>query len=106
MEIIRGTTPTITANIKDEIDFSAIEAIWIYISQRNRVIIDKTTENVDVDSENKKFSITLTQEETLRLEADTSTILQIRILVAESTAMATKTYPINVLEIYKGGIIS
>ena len=41
MELIRGTTPTIEINILTEIDLNQVSEVWVYISQQNKVKVDK-----------------------------------------------------------------
>lgn len=41
MEIIRGTTPTIVITITNEMDLTTIQEVWVYISQQNKVRVDK-----------------------------------------------------------------
>ena len=53
MQIIRGTTPTITINVKSELDFELITEIWLYIAQQNKVKVDKVIEDVTLNDEKK-----------------------------------------------------
>ena len=73
MEIIRGTTPTIIITITSELDFTTIQQVWVYISQQNKVKIDKLISDVSFNPEEKKISVTLTQEDTLALKANSDT---------------------------------
>lgn len=106
MQIIRGTTPLITANVRSNIDLSAVNEVWAYIYQQGRVIIDKklSDEQVVIDTDTRKITVQLTQEDTLALRADSGAIFQMR-LVMGSTALATNGFNIMVREVYKDGII-
>jgi hypothetical protein len=105
MEIIRGTTPTIIITITNKMDLTTIQAVWVYISQQNKVKVDKLFSDVVIDAENNKILVKLTQEDTLALKSGDA-LFQIRLLLADGTALATIATDIKILEIYKGGIIS
>lgn len=104
MEIIRGTTPTIIISIQTEIDLSEVSAAWIYISQQNKVRVNKELSDIEIDAEEKTITVVLTQEDTLNLKAGIETLFQIRLRLAD-TALATTATKIVVKEIYKEGII-
>ena len=46
MQLIRGTTPTINMNVKSELDLTLVKNIWVYVSQQNKVKIDKGIDDV------------------------------------------------------------
>lgn len=104
MEIIRGTTPTIIISIQTEIDLSEVSAAWIYISQQNKVRVNKGLSDIEIDTDEKTITVVLTQEETLNLKAGIETLFQIRLRLND-TALATTATKITVKEIYKEGII-
>ena len=104
MQLIRGTTPTIIINVTSDIDLTNITQVWVYISQRGAVVIDKDISNVQIDTEHKQISVILTQEETLALKAEDA-LFQIRVLLSDDTALATIASEVNVIEVYKGGVI-
>ena len=104
MQIIRGTTPTITANVRSNIDLSQVDNVWVYIYQQGQVVIDKEDNQVEIDDAAKKIKIILSQEDTLALRADVGALFQIRLLIGD-TAYATPAANLTVREIYKGGII-
>lgn len=109
MQIIRGTTPTIEITVKNELDFSTIQQVWVYISQQKKTKVDKLISDVIFDTENSKISVTLSQEDTLGLKANDNanitTLFQIRLLLNDGTALATVAKEVDVIEIYKEGII-
>ena len=106
MQLIRGTTPTIQINVITEIDLSQVTAIWVYISQQNKVKVDKELSDVSFDYDNRQILATLTQEDTLALKADVDTLFQIRLLLENETALATVASKVTVKEVYKGGVIT
>ena len=106
MDIIRGTTPTIIVTVQTkEVDLSEVMSIWAYISQQNKVKIDKELCDVTIDTEHKTITLTLSQEDTLALRAGYDTIFQIRLLLEDGTALATPGAKVVVKEVYKGGVI-
>ena len=105
MRIIRGTTPTITITVTSELDFTTIQQVWIYISQQNKVKIDKLISDVSFDPENKQILVTLSQDDTLALKAGSEALFQIRLLLNNETALATVASKVDVLEVYKGVVI-
>lgn len=105
MQIIRGTTPTITANVRSSIDLSQVDDIWVYIYQQGSVVINKGISDVDIDTDLKTIKISLSQEETLSLKADTAAIFQIRLLLSSGIALATLAANVAIREVYKGGVI-
>lgn len=104
MEIIRGTTPTIEINIKSDIDLSAVAQVWVYISQFDRVKVDKLIQDVEIQSEPKKILVKLEQTDTLKLESGKA-MFQIRLLLEDGTALATVASEVSILQVYKGGVI-
>ena len=106
MQLIRGTTPTIEITVQTEIDLTQVAEIWIYISQQNKVKVDKKIEDVTFDYAQKKMTIQLSQEDTLSLKANSDALFQIRLLLTDETALATLASEVTIEEIYKGGVIS
>lgn len=105
MKITRGTTPTININVKSEIDLALISVIWVYITQNNRVVIDKELKDCRIDVENRIISLDLSQDDTLNLKVGEG-LFQIRLLLTNGTALATKASRISVEEVYKDGVIA
>ena len=105
MQIIRGTTPTIVITVTSELDFTKIQQVWVYISQQNKVKVDKLISDVSFDPENKKISVRLEQDDTLALKANNEALFQIRLLLNDDTALATVASEVDVIEVYKGGVI-
>lgn len=105
MQLIRGTTPTIEITVQTEIDLHQVAEVWIYISQQNKVKVDKQLEDVTFDYENRVMSITLSQDNTLALK-EGDALFQIRMLLMDGTALATLASKVTVKEVYKGGVIT
>lgn len=105
MQIIRGTTPTIQINVLSDIDMTTITQVWVYIAQQNKTKVDKVISDVWIDVAEKIIKVTLTQEDTLDLRAGDA-LFQIRLLLNDGTALATVASKVNVIEVYKGGVIA
>ena len=105
MKFIRGTTPTIEITVNSDIDLHQVAQVWVYISQQNKVKVDKQLENVTFDYEERTMTVTLSQEDTLNLK-EGDALFQIRLLLMDGTALATLASKVDVKPIYKGGVIS
>ena len=104
MQLIRGTTPRITAKIKNDIDLHTLVEVWVYISQQNKVKVDKTIDDVSFDYENKYIIVPLTQEDTLALKKGEA-LIQIRALTVNEQALGMEAQDVEIIEVYKGGVI-
>jgi hypothetical protein len=105
MQIIRGTTPIITANVKSNINLANVTQAWAYIYQQGEIVVDKTASQVVIDAQAKTIRIALTQAETLSLRADVGALFQIRLKLSSGAAFASLAANIAVKEVYKGGVI-
>lgn len=105
MKFIRGTTPTIEITVKGDIDLHQVAQVWVYISQQNKVKVDKLISDVTFDYEHKIIGVLLSQKDTLALRAGDA-LFQIRLLLMDNTALATVASKVDVIEVYKGGVIS
>lgn len=104
MQLIRGTTPTIIITVQTEIDLHQASEVWIYISQQNKVKVDKQLDDVTFDYEERTMSVTLSQEDTLALK-EGEALFQIRLLLMDGTALATLASKVDVKPVYKQGVI-
>lgn len=105
MDLIRGTTPTILITVKTEVDLTQVTAIWVYISQQNKVKVDKQLDDVAFNYEDRQIIANLSQEDTLGLRTGEA-LFQIRMLLENGTALATIASKVKVIEVYKGGVIT
>lgn len=99
--MIRGTTPTICFHLP--FDLEEIEEMWLTIAQRGKDVITK--EKADMEYDNGTFSVKLTQDETLRLDARQKTEVQLRVKFITGDAIASDAQPVNVDDILKDGVI-
>ena len=105
MQLIRGTTPRITAKIKNDIDLHTLVEVWVYISQQNKVKVDKTIDDVSFDYVNRYIIVPLTQEDTLALKKGDA-LIQIRALTVNEQALGMEAQDVEIIEVYKGGVIT
>ena len=98
----RGTTPTHTFTIPNEISVPTLEVIYITYSQFGRTVLEKDIDDLLIN--NQKLSITLTQEETLSFKDGTANV-QIRCRSSEDIAYASDIKTIKVETVQKKGII-
>lgn len=99
--IIRGTTPTNIFNVN--VDLTEAEDIIISYAQKGNVVINKMISDIDVTEE--AISTTLTQTETLKLDAAYNVEIQIRALFDDGTAIASDIISVDVGAILYEGVI-
>ena len=99
--MIRGTTPTLEFVIP--FDTGQLAEAFVTLSQNEVIIIDKALTECNC-SENK-LSVRLTQEETLKLQCDCTTEIQIRAKTLEGEAIASQIIKVNTERILKDGVI-
>lgn len=99
--MIRGTTPTIC--FKLPLPNDQISECWLTINQRGEEVITKTKSDITYDGE--KYSVKMTQEETLQLDDSQYAEIQLRLRTASGDALASKVARVDVLKILKEGVI-
>ena len=100
--MIRGTTPILHFTLPFEV--SELSEYWITISQRyENIKIDKTS--ADCTASGSEITLTLTQEDTLKLMPDKPAYIQIRALTTEDIAIASNMVTCDVGDILKEGVI-
>lgn len=99
--MIRGTTPTLEFVIP--FDTSMLACAHVTLSQNGRIVIDKALD--ECSCEESKLTVKLTQEETLKLECDCITEIQIRARTTDGEAMASNIMRVNTGRILKDGVI-
>lgn len=99
--MIRGTTPTLEFVIP--FDTGQLAEAFVSLSQNETVIIDKPLAECQCNGD--KLIVRLTQEETLKLECDIVTEIQIRARTLEGEAIASQIIKVNTERILKDGVI-
>lgn len=105
--IRRGSTPRITARVKDDIDLTPIKSVWLTVTQGitdKQIVIDKVTSDLTING--KIVSVMLTQEETLSLTASVQTYTQIRLLDDSDIAYVSQRVYTVVEDVDKEGEIT
>lgn len=97
----RGTTPTNTFNV--DIDLTDAEVVYITYQQRHSTVIERSKSEIDITP--TALTVQLTQEETLRLAANISVVIQIRARFSDGTAVASNIIQTDVQTVLKSGVI-
>ncbi len=98
--MIRYTTPTLTFKLPFESSY--VTTAFVTIEQRN-LSIEKTLDDCEVGDDT--ITLTLSQEDTGKLEAKTETLVQLRCKGTDGKAYASKKFKIEVDDVLKDGII-
>lgn len=99
--MIRGTTPTLEFTLPFNV--SVIARAWVTLSQRNNVVLNKEFEECNCVDD--KLTVKLTQEETLLLDCNCNTEIQIRIRTHEDESLASDIITVRTHRILKDGVI-
>lgn len=99
--MIRGTTPTLEFAIPFET--ALLAEAYITLSQNRQVVLEKKLE--ECNCEERKLSVRLTQEETLKLDCECNTEIQIRARTVSGDALASDIITVNTDRILKDGVI-
>ena len=105
--IIRGTTPTIIFNIDTELDLNELAEVWITFKTKPGNAAKELTfmkDDVEIDAENSRIVLALTQRQTLSFTASTYQI-QIRLRMNDDLAYASKIIEEPIGRILKDGVI-
>lgn len=102
--MIRGTTPTLVFNVNSQIDLTKIDKAYLTINQNGTNVLELSTERLTAYSQEHTIAATLTQNETLSL-GEGFVLIQLRLLMTDGTAMASKVIRTDVDRILKGGTI-
>lgn len=100
--MIRGTTPTHIFRLP--IDTGTIKELRITYRQLGHTVLEKTES--DVETQEKTVQFTLTQEEALLFRASYKVDLQVKVLLADGSVMASKIMPVSVSEILNEEVLA
>ena len=98
--MFRGTTPTNRFEV--EVDLTEAEVIYITYKQGDKVLFEKTKQDIEVAPDS--LTVVLTQQETLKL-GGREVKIQIRARFPDGTAIASNVIRASVDEILKEGVI-
>lgn len=99
--MIRGTTPTLKFTLPFSID--TIDKLYVSICQNNVIVIEKSL--YECTYQDNVLSVTLTQEDTLKLSCDSKAEIQIRALTKHNESIASNIVTVCVDRILKDGTI-
>lgn len=99
--MIRGTTPTVQWTLP--FDHSLLECMYLTISQRGTVLVEKSLTDCTCDGAN--VSCRLSQEDTLALDCKKPAEIQVRVKTINGDAMASQIVSIPAGRILKDGEI-
>ena len=105
----RGTTPTHTFTLPDNLKTATISALYITYAQHGTTVLEKTLD--DVTNNNGVLTCTLTQADTLAFDVKNQVCncdkvnIQVRIKTSDGVAMASDIMAIPISDILKDGEI-
>ena len=99
--LYRGTTPTIKFSLN--YDTSTLTVAYITFSQKGYIKFEKTLEDCNLGT--NYITVKLTQEDTLKLTPNIPVETQVRALLADGTAVASKIIEKDVADVLKDGEI-
>lgn len=101
--MIRGTTPTLQFTISGDVAVSNIQEMWLTFAQFGEIIINKSRNEMEIDG--NVVTVTLSQEETLKLKSGKQINMQLRILLTDGTALASGVKRFTIGDVLKDGKI-
>ena len=102
--MIRGTTPTLLFNLPFSASIIKSAEITIkYVDELKKILLTKTLEDCELGENSIRTK--LTQEETLQFPAPAITLVQLRILTNDGTALATEPYKVSVKKLLADEVI-
>ena len=99
--MIRGTTPKLEFALPFEID--SLDEAYITLSQKNVPLVEKSLENCECAG--KTLSVRLAQEDTLKLDCDYHTEIQVRAKLVSGEVIASNIFTCTTGRILKDGVI-
>ena len=105
----RGTTPTHTFTLPDDLKTATISALYITYAQHGTTVLEKTLSDVTING--GVITCTLTQADTLKFEVldqhcgCDKVAIQVRMKTSDGAAMASDIMRIPVQDVLKDGEI-
>lgn len=99
--MIRGTTPLLEFTLPFET--SLLAEAWVTLAQNEEVVLNKELEMCECDG--CILSVKLTQEETLLLDCNCKTEIQVRVRTHAGDALASDIIKVGTERILKDGVI-
>ena len=99
--MIRGTTPTLEFDVP--FDTELLAEAYVTLSQNREIVVDKPL--TECQCSGNKITVRLTQEETLKLDCECNTEIQIRARMVDGNAVASNIITVSTNRILKDGVI-
>lgn len=91
--MFRGTTPILSFKIKDVKDLSSVvDDIWITLKNKDKIVINKTFKDNEVELDENIASIKLSEQETLDFKPREEIRVQMKIKFADKTISASPIF--------------
>lgn len=100
-DVFRGTTPTWKITLP--FPTASIDKIYLYVSQDKKLLFTK--ENDDMEFDTYAVIVTLTQEDTLKIDDEKVLDGQIRVKYTSGVVGASYPFHFDAIGILKGGVI-
>jgi hypothetical protein len=100
-KMIRGTTPKLEFTLPFEV--ATLTDCYVTLAQNDTVLVEKCM--TDCQCDGKTLVARLTQEETLKLDCDCNTEIQIRAKTTMGEAIASDIFMVDTGRILKDGVI-
>lgn len=97
--MIRGTTPTITMRLPDNIAVDSIEKAIVSIEQSGKEVIFRDSSSINRDDKNNTLAVKLKEEETFSLSAKNKACVQLKVKLFDGTVIASLPTPITVIDV-------
>lgn len=101
--MIQGTTPKHTFVL--DVDVDQIEKVNILYTQEGYIVLKKTTEDCEFDSENKSVAVTLSQKDTFDFNSEAKVEVQVRLLLKDGQALASDPVKMSVSRCFDNEVI-
>lgn len=101
--MIRGTTPTLCFKTPYEADM--VGSGYITFTMRGDITLDIPLSDESVSIGDNVISLTLTQSQTLSFDPQATTLVQLRLVLADKTAVASNIVNVPVGKVLKDGEI-
>ena len=98
-EMTRGTTPTHEFNTN--VDLTDAKIVYITYMQNGETVVEKTIDDAVIDGD--KITVSLTEEDTLKFDANSLVEIQLRVGFENGERIASNIMRVRVQKILKDG---
>ena len=97
--MIRGTTPTITMKLPNDVSIGNVESATISIEQSGKEKITKTLPGDITKESGNTLAVKLTEKDTLSLSAKSQAFVQLKVKTNNNNVLASFPIPIVITDI-------